>query len=230
MNRCIKCGSDPGKDAIVCSGGCGTVLCGRCKGFGVTGFVCDECDEDDPRVPPAPDPEDVVLAIVGPALSLASIQLHRECVRGHIQGIVDELSRRSASHDRSKLRRDELSGYLSLNRALQGKQYGSDEYRAAVEEHRDVVTLHQQRNSHHPEFHPSPSEMGFLDVIEMVCDWAGAAEAYTGAPDLASSLRREVDRQRPFSREQRWLILELCDFLQPGAIGTTLRSQFMELS
>lgn len=109
-------------------------------------------------------------------------------VRARIDEVISELHRRASSHDWSKLKEPEKSGYDALHTRLEGVQYGTDEYRAALAEAAPVIKHHYEANSHHPEHYPNGIEgMSLLDIVEMVCDWKAAGER-TKAGSMAQSL------------------------------------------
>lgn len=149
-------------------------------------------------------------------LALATIMRHRDALRLNAQRVIHELERRSLGHDLSKLSTDEVEGFVRINRAAREHAYGSKEYRAALRSENDptgCITLHFARNSHHPEFHQDDSDMGWLDVIEMVLDWKAAADTY-GKNTLRDGLA--VHEQRfAFTAAQWWLIWQVVDWLEP---------------
>ncbi|HEY7119686.1 MAG TPA: DUF5662 family protein, partial [Tepidisphaeraceae bacterium] len=88
----------------------------------------------------------------------------------------------------------------------------SDAYRATLAEFEDILRLHYERNSHHPEHYPDGIVgMTLWDVVEMLCDWAAASQRKPGGsvnldwainrfgiePQLASILGNTI-------REMRW--------------------------
>lgn len=148
--------------------------------------------------------------------ALATIIRHRDTVRLNVKRLVDELSTRALAHDLSKLAPDELNGFVRIGRAAREHAYGSDEYRASMDAEKGdegCITLHYARNSHHPEHHPHPSRMGWLDIIEMVLDWKAASETY-GKMTLRDGLVHHRERFA-FTPAQWWLIEEVVGWLEP---------------
>ncbi len=152
------------------------------------------------------------------AAVLAVHSRHVSFLREALLRIRQDLERRSECHDRSKLRPEELPGFARINKAARREDhhrdcpYGSPEYKESLASEAGAVAHHYALNSHHPEFHESARKMGWLDLIEMVCDWNAAAKTY-GNQDLRASI--EVHRKRfNFTPEQWWLIEEVASFLE----------------
>lgn len=121
-------------------------------------------------------------------------------VQARIAEIVSALRRRGYEHDASKLEEPEKAGFDVLTFKLATLVYGSDEYRAALEEDKPTIDHHYAVNSHHPEHYPNGiAGMSLLDVIEMLCDWKAASER-TKQGSIAQSLdhnrtRFQIDDQ-----------------------------------
>ncbi len=128
---------------------------------------------------------------------------HRSFVSDGLVSIAKALEWRARVHDRSKLNNDEFFGVVQLKDAVSTTEYGTKDYFDAVDrvdKATGCVSKHFERNRHHPEhFEKNGGEMGFLDVIEMVCDWHGAYQSYNG-PDSEISwldhLRKNIERFR----------------------------------
>lgn len=147
--------------------------------------------------------------------ALGTIIAHRDAVRLNMQRLTHEIERRALAHDLTKLSLDELGGFVRINRAARQHPYGSDEYRDSMEREKGeggCITLHYARNSHHPEHHAQPADMGFLDVMEMVLDWKAAADTY-GKQTLRESLPVHKDRFR-FTTEQWWLVMQVVEWVE----------------
>jgi hypothetical protein len=155
---------------------------------------------------------------------LRTVAQHRDLVRVGLDDIARDLQRRSLVHDLSKLSADEFGGFSRINRAAREHPYGSDEYRAGLRQEKPTIELHYSRNSHHPEFHELPhwSEphyfkaelMGFLDIIEMVCDWRGAYIGYGSQGTWEENIERQHERYKEwFSAGQWWLIDQVAAWL-----------------
>lgn len=145
--------------------------------------------------------------------TLATIQRHRDLVRAALTRVTAELEMRAIVHDASKLRTDEVEGFCRINKAARDHPYGSDEYNESMRREKPTIELHFSRNTHHPEYHDYDQAMGFLDIIEMVCDWHSASVTY-GNNTLRESL--DIHEKRfHFTKEQWWLIMQVVDFLEP---------------
>lgn len=102
---------------------------------------------------------------------------HIRKVRIRMAEVVDNLLLRAALHDASKLIEPEASGYALLTTRLENIVYGSNEYRTALQEAREVIAHHYAQNTHHPEHWPAGiTDMSLLDILEMFCDWKAAGE------------------------------------------------------
>lgn len=142
--------------------------------------------------------------------TVVTLLRHRDAVRVRLQRLIGELEKRSAAHDTSKLRFDELEGFVDIQRVAREHGIGTPEYEAVLREG-GCLDLHFARNSHHPEHHDQIEAMGWLDIIEMVIDWGAAAETY-GTNTLESSLAYQHGRHG-FSDHQWWLIKQIVDWL-----------------
>ncbi|MCP3961367.1 MAG: hypothetical protein GY719_26260 [bacterium] len=139
---------------------------------------------------------------------------HWAFVRLGLLKIRQDLERRGEEHDLSKLNPDdELAGFSRINATAREHPYGSDEYKAALAAEQPTIASHYGANSHHPEHHRTPAEMGWLDLVEMVCDWKAAQMAY-GRQSWSKSM--QVNRGRwggKFTAGQWWLIEQVAAFL-----------------
>jgi hypothetical protein len=109
--------------------------------------------------------------------SMADTQDHIRKVQVRIQEIVNNLTVRAVYHDMSKLVEPEKSGFDVLTVKLASLTYGSEEYRAALEEGKPTIAHHYAANTHHPEHWPEGiASMSLLDIVEMFCDWKAASE------------------------------------------------------
>ena len=143
--------------------------------------------------------------------TLATIIRHRDSVRLQIQRVTQELERRALRHDISKLSLEELAGFSEINRVAREHPIGTPEYEASMRSC-DVLDLHFSRNSHHPEFHGSVEEMGWMDLLEMVLDWHGAAATY-GTNSVRDSLEYHRERHG-FTDEQWWLVMQIVEWME----------------
>lgn len=119
---------------------------------------------------------------------------HISKVQARVQIVVNELTIRAVRHDMSKLVEPEKSGFDVLTLKLGELVYGSEEYKAALEEGKPIIAHHYQVNTHHPEHYENGiAGMSLLDVIEMVCDWKAASER-TKQGSIAASLVHNKQR------------------------------------
>lgn len=115
-------------------------------------------------------------------------------VQARIAEVVGALRRRGYEHDASKLEEPEKAGFDVLTFKLATLVYGSDEYRAALEEGKPTIAHHYTVNTHHPEHYPNGiAGMSLLDLVEMVCDWKAASER-TKQGSIAQSLGYNKER------------------------------------
>lgn len=116
------------------------------------------------------------------------------------------LHERGRMHDASKLYEPEKSGFDTLSTKLSVLRYGSDEYKAALEEGKPTIAHHYQVNTHHPEHWPNGiADMSLLDVVEMLCDWYAASQRVKQG-SIRQSL--QINRERFGISDQLFSILE----------------------
>lgn len=147
---------------------------------------------------------------------LRSYEIHCRYVKRGLERIGTDLSERAERHDDSKMFADEFDGFTRINKAAREHPYLSPEYKAGLAAERSTIDLHYSRNSHHPEFHgeKSATKMGFLDIIEMVCDWRGAFLGYGSKGTWEENMARQRERYRLwFTKEQWWLVEQVSAFI-----------------
>lgn len=131
---------------------------------------------------------------------------HIRKVQSHLDDAISILMVRANRHDASKLEEPELSGYAALQISLANVQYGTDAYRAALDEARPVIEHHYAANDHHPEHHAAGiAGMSLFSLLEMMCDWKAAGER-TKAGSIRQSL--DVNRRRFTAESQLFAVLE----------------------
>jgi len=143
---------------------------------------------------------------------LATLIRHRGYINASLEALACELRARGHLHDQSKLEPNELEGFIEINRVAREHGPGTPEYEAVLRD-ADCIVEHFSKNSHHPEHHAATSDMGWLDIIEMVLDWKAAADTYG-----QRTLRGSLDYQRKrhdFSDSQWWLIMQVVDWVEP---------------
>jgi len=115
-------------------------------------------------------------------------------VRDLLLEVIYKLSNRSVTHDASKLHPPEKECYDIYTPMLKGLTYGSDEYKATLENMGHTLQHHYQVNSHHPEhFENGVNGMSLIDLIEMLADWKAASLRHADG-DILKSL--EINKKR----------------------------------
>jgi hypothetical protein len=96
--------------------------------------------------------------------------------------VVSNLALRAALHDQSKLALPEKPVYDRVRPLLDAAEYGSEDYHKATAQLGPAFEHHTAVNRHHPEHfgHRGVNGMNLMDVIEMLCDWHGAAQRRPG--------------------------------------------------
>jgi hypothetical protein len=167
---------------------------------------------------------------------LRSYSRHRDYVRLALLHVIQDIERRSLTHDASKMLDDEFAGFARINAIARVNKFGSEEYKASMQQEKATIDLHFSRNSHHPErprligeaaeterglpddatywgAHAS-ARMTFLDVIEMVCDWWGARKGYGDERSWRDSVELNfTSKGKYLSSEQLWLARDVAAFL-----------------
>jgi len=83
---------------------------------------------------------------------------HIRKVQARLNVVIHELRVRGEHHDASKLEGPEKAGFDVLTFKLANLTYGSEEYRAALEEGKPTIAHHYAYNSHHPEHKRAATE------------------------------------------------------------------------
>lgn len=114
---------------------------------------------------------------------------HIETVRNYLNWVIRELLDRAEHHDQSKLQSPEREMFDEWTEKLRGTTYGSDEYKAMLEEMKlGALKHHYDFNRHHPEFHARGiNDMNLFDLVEMCCDWMAATQRHADG-DIYRSL------------------------------------------
>lgn len=120
--------------------------------------------------------------------------VHSQRVGELMVQVVHEVLDRSTCHDRSKTLPPEVEVFDVVSPRLKTLTYGSDEYKASLEEMGDALAHHYAENSHHPEHHPDGvNGMTLVDLVEMLSDWRAATERHDDG-DLVTSLQIQQGR------------------------------------
>lgn len=131
--------------------------------------------------------------------------LHKVWVFYYLSKVICRLCWRALVHDLSKYYPSEASGFAKVIGRLKGSTYGTAEYKANLDRIRPVITLHQQRNRHHPEFYKRGlTGMALVDLVEMICDWEAAVRRHEDGNILDSMA---LNRARFDMADQLYAIL-----------------------
>lgn len=130
---------------------------------------------------------------------------HISRVGDYVREFADELKIRGQKHDMSKLDKDEFE----LLKELPDDyiyDYGSEEYKNMLEKIRPVTSIHNKKNSHHPEHYSNGiDDMDLYDVCEMFFDWKAAADKQKNG-NILESLK--VGKERFNMSDQLYNILK----------------------
>jgi len=119
---------------------------------------------------------------------------HVQNVQRLLARCAADLTNRLIEHDASKFSPDEWQHFLAHTETLAGLTYGSEQYKAALQEMRPAIENHYKLNRHHPEHHLGRiRDMTLIDLLEMLCDWVAAAKRHKDG-DIFRSL--EVNQER----------------------------------
>ena len=147
-------------------------------------------------------------------------QLHIDTVGKFIQQVCGAAIIRKSWHDASKLESPEVEEFDKYTKLLKDLTYGSDEYKAILEEMKPTLDHHYANNRHHPEHHENGvDDMTLIDLVEILCDWKAATmrhdngdimksidinqERFNLSPQLAQILRNTITALCWEKEEQR---------------------------
>lgn len=100
---------------------------------------------------------------------------HAHIVHKLARILVGKLMQSVAWHDASKLFSPEKVLFDIYTPQLENLQYGTLEYRIALEALNPALEHHYENNAHHPEhFENGIAGMTLMDIVEMFCDWKAA--------------------------------------------------------
>lgn len=104
------------------------------------------------------------------------IQAHIENVRLNLAAFCEELQKRAAVHDDSKLSAAELPIYEAVD-ATSREPFGTDAYYARLARLKPALDHHYATNDHHPEHHENGvAGMDLATLVEMFCDWRASSQ------------------------------------------------------
>lgn len=147
--------------------------------------------------------------------SIIETTKHINHVRQFIRKVISAVEARGIVHDFSKLEEPELTMFAQWGPRLKGLQYGTDEYKAALDEMGEGLEHHYRVNRHHPEAHEEGvAGMDLVDLIEMACDWAAAGKRMRRGNWVESV---EINKERFDLDPQLVSILKNSDHLLGGS-------------
>ena len=121
-------------------------------------------------------------------------QKHIENVRKYIRFMIDKIDVRGVKHDASKLESPEVDIFAENTLQLNNLTYGSDEYKASLENMKPALEHHYAANRHHPEhFVNGINDMTLVDIIEMFCDWKASTLRHNDG-NLLKSIEINAER------------------------------------
>ena len=122
-------------------------------------------------------------------------QLHIKNVGKYLSIIAEDLVKRAAEHDMSKIGSEtERTIFIEYTPKLKESTYGSGEYKAFLKEMEVGLSHHYENNSHHPEFYAEGIRgMNLIDFVEMLCDWKAATLRHRDG-DLTKSIEQNQQR------------------------------------
>ncbi len=117
---------------------------------------------------------------------------HKEIVEYWMRDFATRIRMRSEIHDDSKLNDPiEKAMFDQWTPELQKREFGTPEYKEALEGMGEGLKRHYATNRHHPEHYKNGiNEMTLADIVEMVCDWMAAAQRKKTAINLNECARR----------------------------------------
>ena len=128
--------------------------------------------------------------------SISSIALtlqHIARVNELLTFCAKDLLRRGKEHDESKLHSPEKELFDEMT-PLKHLEYGSDEYKEALEKLKPALDHHYLMNDHHPEYFENGMEdMNLLQLIELCVDWKASSERHTTG-DIEKSMKINKER------------------------------------
>jgi len=113
--------------------------------------------------------------------SIELVLQHKESIAKYMAKFAAELSYRSAIHDVSKFKKEELEVYAEFIDEMNKHPFNSPEEKELREKYQTASIVHKKLNRHHPEHFENGMEgMNLIDLIEMLCDWRSASERSAG--------------------------------------------------
>jgi hypothetical protein len=127
--------------------------------------------------------------------STADTKAHIMVVQDLMEEMIGDLRYRSALHDSSKLEDPEKAMFDEFSPKLRDSTYGSDEYKAFLEQMGPALKHHYEQNAHHPEHYEDGVQgMSLLDLVEMLADWKAAGARHADGGDIRRSIALNQER------------------------------------
>lgn len=143
---------------------------------------------------------------------LVTLLRHHRHVSYLLRELAREFERRADLHDLTVLELDEFEGRVRIQHIVRTYPYDSPEYRESIK-NEGSLQLHYHRNSHHPEhWADGVKGMTFIDFVEMVIDWAGAARTYKNT-SFEDGLKGQIERFK-LQPEHLYLIRLIAGWLE----------------
>jgi len=120
--------------------------------------------------------------------------LHIFKIQSYLSFVVQDMLKRMAEHDQSKLCSAESDYFAWYTSKLKEAAYGSDEYKEFLKALKPALDHHYANNSHHPEHYPNGvNGMNLFDVVEMLVDWVASSHR-TKNGDVYRSIELQQER------------------------------------
>lgn len=104
------------------------------------------------------------------------IQAHILNVRLNLAAFCEDLQKRAAVHDDSKLSKEELPIFEAVD-ATPREAFGTTAYYERLGRLKPALHHHYAKNDHHPEFYENGvAGMSLAALVEMFCDWRAASQ------------------------------------------------------
>ena len=105
---------------------------------------------------------------------------------GGYHDLVKDIMLRSQMHDDSKRQNPEFIPYVWRYYRTTWRNKGMSDTRvkdfmqdpSLIKAIDDAITHHVLNNRHHPEYHRTPDDMSYADIIEMCCDWYAMSQEH----------------------------------------------------
>ena len=129
--------------------------------------------------------------------------------------VAGELAVRGTAHDGSKFLDEEFNTFIEFTPLLKTIAFGTDEYKAALEEMKPALEHHYAANRHHPEhFAKGIRGMNLIDIVEMFCDWYASTKRQKDG-DIRKSI--EMNQKRfGFTDELKQILLNTVEWDERG--------------